>query len=122
MTAMRSRRALLSLLVPVLVVAVGLPAFGPAPSVRAAQNAPALEVDECAVPLPLPSEFPFAKSEYERILGRFLREGCYLKWHHDKQWRPTGPTVAALGGSDPHVPSWVTTTLGTHSSVVVWYS
>jgi len=123
---MRSRRALLSLLVPVLAVAVGLAAFGPAPSVRAAQSAPAapvFAVDDCALRLPLPSDFPFAKSEYERILGRYLKAGCYLKegWHHDKQWRPTGPTVAGLGG-DPHVPSWVTTTLGTHSTVVVYYS
>jgi hypothetical protein len=76
--------------------------------------------------LPLPSEFPFAKSEYERILGRFLRAGCYrlLGWHHDKQVRATGPTVAALGTSsdDPHVPDWVTSTLGTHNTVVLYYS
>jgi hypothetical protein len=98
-------------------------AFGPAPSVRAAPAVPSFEMDDCTARLPLPSEFPFAKSEYERILGRFLKAGCYLKegWHHDKQWRPTGPTVAGLGG-DPHVPSWVTTTLGTHSTVVVYYS
>lgn len=83
------------------------------------------EPEICSAPLPLPSEFPFAKSEYERILGRFLKAGCYLKlgWHHDKQVRPTGPTVAGLtAGSDPHVPSWVTTTLGTHSTVAVYYS
>ena len=30
--------------------------------------------------------------------------------------------MAALGGDDPHVPKWVTTTLGTHTTVVVWYS
>ncbi len=115
---MRSRRALLLLLIPALAAAVGLAAAGPA--VPPAQE---FAVDDCAIRLPLPSDFPFAKSEYERILGRFLRAGCYLKegWHHDKQWRPTGPTVAGLGG-DPHVPSWITTTLGTHSSVVIYYS
>jgi hypothetical protein len=127
MRSMRSRRALWSLLFPLMAGTVGLAALSPAPAVRAAQPVPAFEptfeVDDCAARLPLPSDYPFAKSEYERILGRFLKAGCYLKlgWQHDKQWRPTGPTVAALGG-DPHVPSWVTSTLGTHNTVVIYYS
>src|SRR4029077_14831624 len=77
----------------------------------------------CAAPLPLPSQFPADKSAYERILGRFLKARCYheLDWQHDKQVRPTGPTIAALGG-DPHMPAWSTTTWGTHSTVVVYYS
>ncbi|HKV08193.1 MAG TPA: cytochrome P460 family protein, partial [Thermoanaerobaculia bacterium] len=105
-------------MVPVAVVAV-LAAAPSAPVSQAAEAVPEI----CSAPLPLPSEFPFAKSEYEKILGRFLKEGCYLHlgWHHDKQIRPTGPTVAALGG-DPHNPSWNTTTWGTHSTVVVYYS
>jgi len=120
-------RALLSLSIPLLAVAVGLVALGPAASVRAAQGAAAPAApavpEECSARLPLPSELPFAKSEYERILGRFLKAGCYLRlgWQHDKQIRPTGPTLAALGG-DPHVPSWVTSTLGTHNTVVIYYS
>lgn len=115
---MGSRRALWSLLVPV-VVGVVMTAAPPAPVSQAAEVAP----DVCSAPLPLPSEFPFDKSGYERILGRFLKEGCYLRlgWPHDKQVRPTGPTVAALGG-DPHRPSWSTTTWGTHNTVVVHYS
>jgi cytochrome P460 len=124
---MSSRRALWSLFVPLLAGAAALVAPGPAPKARAAAAeeapAPAPMPRECATPLPLPSEFPFAKSEYERILGRFLKAGCYqrLGWRHDQQVRPTGPTVAALGG-DPHLPAWTTTTLGTHSTVVVYYS
>jgi hypothetical protein len=89
-----------------------------------AAAAPA-EPGTCSSPLPLPSDYPFAKSEYERILGRFLKAGCYLKqdWRHDKQVRPTGPTVAGLtAGTDPHIPAWITTTLGTHNTVAVYYS
>jgi len=116
---------LVSLIVPVLVGGGIAMALRPAPPAAAAQaeetkGAPR----ECSAPLPLPSEFPFAKSEYERILGRFLQAECYLRlaWPHDKQIRPTGPTVAALGG-DPHLgPAWTTTTWGTHNSVVVYYS
>jgi hypothetical protein len=129
---MRSRRALWSLVLPVLTGVVVLPALGPVPVVRASQErepavpalVPALVRENCSAALPLPSELLFEKSEYERILGRFLRAGCYqsLHWHHDAQIRPTGPTVAALGGDDPHVPKWITTTLGTHTTVVVWYS
>ncbi|MBW8873386.1 MAG: cytochrome P460 family protein [Acidobacteria bacterium] len=113
------------MVVPVAACAVALFALRPASPVRAAQEArppvPATAPD-CGRPLPLPSQFPFAKSQYEIILGRFLRAGCYADWHHDKEVRPTGPTVAALGGSDPHVPQWITTTLGTHNTVVVYYS
>ena len=123
---MRSRQALWSLILPVLAGAVALLAMGPAPSARAAQDGMPLRSApvDCRAPLPLPSEMPFEKSEYERILGRFLKAGCYqtLHWRHDKQLRPTGPTVAALGGDDPHVPKWLTTTLGTHSTVVIYYS
>src|SRR3954468_19685397 len=115
---MLSRRALWSFIVPVLTGAVTLVAVGPGPPVRAAQEA---APENCAAPLPLPSAFPFAKPEYERILGRFLKAGCYLGWHHDKQVRPTGPTVAGLGG-DPHLPAWTTSTLGTHNTVVIYYS
>src|SRR6202140_3006838 len=122
---MSSKRALWSLIVPVAICVMALFALRPAPPVRASQEAsqPAPPADVCSRPLPLPSEFPFAKSEYERILGRFLRAGCYrlMNWSHDKQIRPTGPTLAALGG-DSHMPSWVTSTLGTHNTVVVYYS
>jgi hypothetical protein len=130
--AMRSRRALWSLILPVLAGVVALLTLGPVPAVRASQEAPpagaaavpALVRENCSAALPLPSELLFEKSEYERILGRFLRAGCYqtLRWHHDAQIRPTGPTFAALGGDDPHVPKWITTTQGTHTTVVVWYS
>ena len=119
---MPSKRALWSLLIPVMV-AVAVPAFGPVSKVGAE---PAVSgADECSADLPLPSAFPFAKSEYEAIFGRFMRNQCYLKlgWPHDKQLRPTGPTVAALtAGSDPHIPAWTVTTLGTHQTVVIYYS
>jgi hypothetical protein len=128
---MSSKRLLWSLIVPVAACALALFALRPAPPVGAAQEArppvaapvPAPIPEECVHALPLPSEMPFAKSEYERIVGRFLRAGCYrvMNWHHDKQIRPTGPTLAALGG-DPHIPSWITSTLGTHNTVVVYYS
>ncbi|HEX4961263.1 MAG TPA: hypothetical protein VF173_10530 [Thermoanaerobaculia bacterium] len=119
---MSSRRALWSLIVPVTAFAVALIGLQPAPPVGASQEAPpSVPAEICSRPLPLPSEFPFAKSEYERILGRYLKAGCYAGWHHDKQIRSTGPTWAALGG-DPHMPSWVTSTLGTHNTVVVYYS
>jgi hypothetical protein len=124
--AMKSRRALWSLILPVLAFGGALAVLPPAPPVRASQEArpAALVAENCSAPLPLPSELLFEKSRYERILGRFLKAGCYqaLHWRHDSQIRPTGPTVAALGGEDPHVPKWVTTTLGTHSTVVVYYS
>src|SRR3954453_4757971 len=112
---MRSRHPLWFLLLPLLAVTAWI--------VAPETVAPA-EPEICSAALPLPGDFPFAKSEYERILGRFLKAGCYLRlgWHHDKQIRSNGPTVAALGGDDPHVPKWVTTTLGTHNTVVVYYS
>src|SRR4051812_39203665 len=104
--AMRSRRALWSLILPVLTGVVALLTLGPVPLVRASQEAPpagatavpALVRENCSAALPLPSELLFEKSEYERILGRFLRAGCYqaLRWRHDAQIRPTGPTFAAL--------------------------
>lgn len=83
----------------------------------------AAQPTSCSAPLPLPSRFPADKSAYERILGRFLAARCYLElgWQHDKQVRPTGPTISALGG-DPHAPAWSTTTWGTHNTVVVYYS
>jgi hypothetical protein len=83
----------------------------------------ASDADVCQQPLPLPSEFPFAKSEYERILGTFLRADCFVRlgWHHDKQIRATGPTTASYAG-DPHVPSWSVATRGTHVTVAVYYS
>jgi hypothetical protein len=114
------------LILPVLSGAFLLWSLEPAPSVGASQDrsAPLVLPESCKAPLPLPSDLLFEKSRYEIILGRFLKAGCYrtLKWPHDKEVRPTGPTVAALGGKDPHFPSWVTTTLGTHSTVVVYYS
>ena len=123
---MRFRGAWWSLILPVLSGVFLLWSLEPAPSARASQDrsAPLVLPENCEAPLPLPSDLLFEKSRYEIILGRFLKAGCYLKlnWHHDKQVRPTGPTVAALGGNDPHFPSWVTTTLGTHSTVVVYYS
>jgi hypothetical protein len=122
---MRSGRVLWSLAMPVLIGVGMAMAVRPAPPVAAAPAAPAAESPrECSAPLPLPSEFRFAKSEYELLLGRFLQAECYLRlgWPHDKQVRPTGPTVAALGG-DPHTgPVWTTTTWGTHNTVVVYYS
>jgi hypothetical protein len=108
---------------PVLLEAALILAVRPVPPVTAAPTAESLP-KECTAPLPLPSELRFAKSEYELILGRFLQAECYLRlaWPHDKQVRPTGPTVAALGG-DPHAgPAWTTTTWGTHNTVVVYYS
>jgi hypothetical protein len=123
--AMRSRRALWSLLLPVLAAVVALLVLGPVPVVRASQETHPLRAalasasENCTAPLPLPSAYLFEKSKYEGILGRFLRAGCYktLHWRHDAQIRSTGPTVAALGGDDPHVPKWLTTTLGTHTTV-----
>jgi hypothetical protein len=106
-----------------VLAGTALTALRPAPPAAAAPAA-AETPRVCAAPLPLPSEFPFAKSEYEAILGRFMKAECYLHlhWPHDKQLRPTGPTVAALG-SDPHLgPAWTTTTWGTHGTVVVYYS
>ncbi len=121
---MRSKRALWPLIVPVLACAGIFALVRPVPLARAAQDSPAPSraptPADCR-PLPLPSELAFRKSEYEALLGRFLRAGCWAGWHHDSQLRPTGPTVAGLGG-DPHFPSWVTTTLGTHNTVVVYYS
>jgi hypothetical protein len=117
-------RILWSMLVAVLAGGVVVASARPAPKAndRAADSLPPV----CSDPLPLPSEFPFAKSEYELRLGRFLEAECYLKlgWPRDRQVRPTGPTVAALGvlGGDPHRPSWSTTTWGTHNTVVVHYS
>jgi hypothetical protein len=119
---MRSGRVLGSLFVSVLTTVLALSVLEPAPPARADQEKGAAPT-ECTAPLPLPSEFPFAKSEYERILGSFLREECYVRlgWHHDKQVRATGPTVASLNG-DPHLPAWVVATRGTHVTVAVYYS
>jgi hypothetical protein len=75
--------------------------------------------------LPLPSSMAFEKSRYEATLGRFLRSRCYglLGWPHDAELRSTGPTSAALDSEkDPHLPSWKTTNLGTHGTVVIYYS
>jgi hypothetical protein len=119
---MPSNRALWSLLLP-LFAAVAIPAFGPVSKVGAQPAIPLADI--CSATLPLPSAFPFHKSEYELILGRFMKDQCYLTlgWPHDKQLRPTGPTVAALtAGSDPHIPAWTVTTLGTHQTVVIYYS
>lgn len=123
---MRFRRALWALAVPGLVVAA-LPLLQPAPPATAGQSSEATASslpEDCRKPLPLPSEFPFAKSEYERILGRFLQAECYsqLGWRRDSQLRVTGPTVATLGGSDPHMPQWTTSTWGMHNTVLIHYS
>ncbi len=95
-------------------------AGAPGPPVAAAQAAAPPPSDACRAPLPLPSALPFAKSEYEHLLGRFLRDECYARWPHDRQLRATGPTVADL--PDPHSPKWTTTTWGTHGTVLVYYS
>src|SRR6185503_2252188 len=102
---MRSWRALWPLIVPVLACAGIFALVRPVPLARAAalDAAAAPPSADCSRPLPLPSELAFRKSEYEALLGRFLRAGCYSGWHHDSQLRPTGPTVAGLGG-DPHFP------------------
>ncbi len=104
---MRSKRALWPLIVPVLACAGMFALVRPVPLARAAQDAQGAAVPpapspqstpaDCR-PLPLPSELAFRKSEYEALLGRFLRAGCWAGWHHDSQLRPTGPTVAGLGG------------------------
>lgn len=112
------------------VLGASLLTFDPVPEAGAAQGmaGDSAGAVDCSAPLPAPSDYLYAKSEYERILQRFLKAGCYLKlgWRHDKELRATGPTVAALaagtGSSDPHIPSWVTTTLGTHNTVVIYYS
>ncbi|HEX9944256.1 MAG TPA: hypothetical protein VGG03_19770 [Thermoanaerobaculia bacterium] len=119
---MRFSKAWWSLTAPIVAGLMAGIAARPAPPARADQALEPLP-RECSARLPLPSEFPFAKSEYEALLGRFLAAGCYLKlgWPHDQQVRPTGPTLAALGG-DPHAPAWSTTTWGTHNTVVVYYS
>ncbi|HEX6900258.1 MAG TPA: hypothetical protein VF789_11115 [Thermoanaerobaculia bacterium] len=115
---MRSRRALWAL------VALALAGVAARPQDAPPANAPSPDMPaECRLALPLPSEFPFAKSEYERILGRFLRAECYarLGWRHDSQLRPTGPTLSTLGG-DPHRPAWTAKTWGTHNTVLIYYS
>src|SRR5882724_1589293 len=105
------------------VAAVAAPqakAPAPSPQVPSPDGLPS----ECSG-LPLPSSMAFAKSAYELRLGRFLRAGCYklLQWQHDAQLRATGPTSAALDASqDPHLPTWITTNLGTHGTVVIYYS
>jgi hypothetical protein len=79
----------------------------------------------CTAPLPLPSSLAFNKSAYELLLGGFLRNECYrlLGWQHDAELRATGPTSATLQfKDDPHLPSWVTTNLGTHGVVAIYYS
>jgi hypothetical protein len=96
----------------------------PSPPGQAAPSGPAPAVPaECLAKLPLPSELPFAKSEYEHLLGRFLLAECYdrLHWPRDRQLRVTGPTFASLGG-DPHLPKWTTTTWGMHNTVLIYYS
>jgi hypothetical protein len=117
---MTSRRARWSLILPVLAGAAGWLLARPEPTVGAAQKTATMAMAGCQGALPLPSELPFAKSEYERLLGRFLRDGCYSQWPHDRQPRVTGPTVAAL--PDPHAPNWTTSTWGTHGTVLVYYS
>jgi hypothetical protein len=105
-----------------------LPVLSSLPLARAAAQdkvaAPPLP-PECTG-LPLPSSLAFEKSRYEARLGDFLRSECYRKplgWQHDAQLRTTGPTIAALDATkDPHLPSWKTTGLGTHGTVVIYYS
>jgi hypothetical protein len=103
------------------VAAPAPPVQAPVPSPRPRATPPAYD---CAVPLPLPSRLAFAKSEYELLLGRFLRSECYraLGWQHDAELRATGPTTATLDLTDPHMPSWITTNLGTHGLVAIYYS
>src|SRR5689334_4458138 len=109
---MQTRRVLCLLVLPLLAGAVMM-AVG-APAAESEVGTAADPASLCSAPLPLPSRFPADKSAYERLLGRFLAARCYLElnWHHDKQIRPTGPTIAALGG-DPHAPAWSSTTWGT---------
>lgn len=78
----------------------------------------------CGQKLPLPSSMPFDKSGYELQLGQFLQPECYkvLGWQHDRELRITGPTSAALGGTDPHNPVWTTSTWGMHNTVYIYYS
>ncbi|HEV2845473.1 MAG TPA: hypothetical protein VG477_11550, partial [Thermoanaerobaculia bacterium] len=121
---MRTRRALWALAVPVLAGALATLLLRPAPPATADQAPEAASLPaDCRQALPLPSELPFAKSEYERILGRFLRAECYdhLGWRHDSQLRPTGPTLSTLS-SDPHRPGWTAKTWGTHNTVLIYYS
>jgi hypothetical protein len=128
--AMTLRRARWSLVLPLVAGAAAVLVGRPVPPVRAAQPAPAAQTVQqaapaalpeiCREPLPLPSARLFAKSDYERLLGRFLRAECYAGWPHDRQLRVTGPTVADL--PDPHAPRWTTTTWGTHDTVLVYYS
>src|ERR1700709_1700726 len=97
---------------------------GAAPQDKVAAPAPAPLRYDCTTPLPLPSSLAFAKSEYELLLGRFFRNECYraLGWQHDAELRATGPTTAGLDLTDPHLPSWITTNLGTHGVVAIYYS
>ncbi|HYG63240.1 MAG TPA: hypothetical protein VEL74_11715 [Thermoanaerobaculia bacterium] len=118
---MGTRRALWLLVVPLLAGAVTMAVGAPAAESEVGTDADPAAL--CSAPLPLPSRFPADKSAYERLLGRFLAARCYLElgWKHDKQVRPTGPTIAALGG-DPHAPAWSPTTWGTHNTVAIYYS
>ncbi|HEX5761005.1 MAG TPA: hypothetical protein VF121_17590 [Thermoanaerobaculia bacterium] len=124
---MRSGRAAFPLFLLVTAAATPFLLAPPVPEVRAAEPPPPAAVPAvCREPLPLPSELPFEKSEYEAKLGRFLQAECYLHlgWQHDRQLRVTGPTAAVLGtsSSDPHLPAWVTSTWGMHNTVLIYYS
>lgn len=127
MTSLRSRRAVLPLALASLPLAAALLLLRPAPPARAGQAPTSPQVPAaCSEPLPLPSEYEFRKSEYELLLGRFLREECYsrLGWPHDRRIRASGPTIASLGTSatDPHLAAWTSQGWATHGSVLVYYS
>lgn len=57
--------------------------------------------------LPLPSSM--GVQAYEVKLNRFLRDGCYLGWVHDREIRNTGPFIDGRN-------------FGTHPAVRVYYS
>lgn len=124
---MRSRRVALSLALAALPLSLVLLLLRPAPPVRAGEPEAQAVPPVCTEKLPLPSEYEFRKSEYELILGRFMHAECYarLGWPHDRQLRPSGPTLASLATStsDPHVPAWAAQSWTVHSgSVLVYYS
>ncbi len=105
------------LLLALLLAAVGLPGGEAAQPPAAAASG-----DDPCTGLPLPSELRFEKDRNERRIGDFFRARCYetLGWHHDRQIRFTGPSIARLdmaGGAH-----WVSDTYGTHDSVAIYYS
>lgn len=122
---MRLRRVAFSLVLAILLAAA-LTLRQSTPPVRATEPAAEDVPQVCREKLPLPSEYEFRKSEYELLLGRFMKAECYkhLGWPHDVQIRPSGPTIATLGTStsDPHLPAWVAQSWAVHGSVLVYYS